>query len=58
MISTISLVISMVALAACILVGISGMLSDGLKGIKKRGKPILILFLIYAGSFLVFLIGQ
>lgn len=58
MISTISLVISMVALAACILIGISGMLSDGLKGIKKKGKPILILFLIYAGSFLVFLIGQ
>lgn len=58
MISTISLVISMVALAACILIGISGMLSDGLKGVKKRGKPILISFLIYAGSFLVFLIGQ
>lgn len=58
MISTISLVISMVALAACILIGISGMLSDGLKGVKKKGKPILISFLIYAGSFLVFLIGQ
>lgn len=58
MISTISLVLSMVALAACILIAVSGMLSDGLKGMKKRRKPIFISFLIYAGSFLVFLMGQ
>lgn len=58
MISTISLVSSMVALAACILIAVSGMLCDGLKGVKKKGRPILISFLIYAGSFLVFLIGQ
>lgn len=58
MISAISLVISLAALAACILIGISGMLSDGLKGIKKKGKPILISFLIYAGAFLVFFMGQ
>lgn len=58
MLSTIALIISMVALAVCLLAAISSVLSDGLKGLKKRGKLIGIAFSIYAVTFLVFLIFQ
>lgn len=58
MFSMIALVISMVALAVCLLTAISGVLSDGLKGLKKRGKPIGIAFSIYAVAFILFLITQ
>lgn len=56
MISIIALIVSMVALAVCLLVSIGGILSDGLKGLKKREKTILVTFSIYAVAFFVFLI--
>lgn len=58
MISTIALIVSMAALAVCILAAASSVLSDGLKGLKKRGKLIGAAFLIYGLTFLVFLIAQ
>lgn len=58
MFSMIALIISMVALAVCLLTAISGVLSDGLKGLKKRGKLIGVSFAIYAVAFLLFLITQ
>lgn len=58
MVSMIALIVSMVALAVSLLVAISGVLSDGLKGLKKRGKLIGIAFSIYAATFLIFLITQ
>ena len=58
MLSAIALIISLVALAVSLLAAISGVLGDGLKGLKKRGKLIGIAFSIYAVTFLVFLITQ
>lgn len=58
MISTVALIISLIALAVCLLSAISAILSDGLKGLKKRGKLIGTAFSIYAVTFLIFLIFQ
>lgn len=52
------LIISMIALAVFILAAISGVLSGGLNGLKKKGKLITIVFAIYAIFFLLFLITQ
>lgn len=56
MVSAIVLVLSMLALAVCLLTAISGVLSDGLKGLKKREKLIGFSFLFYAVTFLIFII--
>lgn len=58
MVSMIAFIISMVALAVSLLAAISGVLSDGLKGLKKRGKLMGIAFYIYVVSFLVFFTTQ
>lgn len=51
----VALVISLIAIALCLLIAMSGILSDGLKGLKQRSKPISISFLIYAVAFLLFI---
>lgn len=43
----VALVVSIIALAVCLLTALHGVLSDGLKGLKQRSKPISISFLIY-----------
>lgn len=53
-----ALVVSIIALAVCLLTALHGVLSDGLKGLKQRSKPISILFLIYAVAFLLFIFFQ
>ena len=47
----VALVVSIIALAVCLLTALHGVLSDGLKGLKQRSKPISISFLIYAVAF-------
>lgn len=54
----VALVISLIAIALCLLIAMSGILSDGLKGLKQRSKPISISFLIYAVAFLLFIFFQ
>ena len=54
----VALVISLIAIALCLLIAMSGILSDGLKGLKQRSKPISISFLIYAVAFLFFIFFQ
>ena len=54
----VALVISLIALAVCLLMALHGILSDGLKGLKQRSKPIGISFLIYAVAFLLFIFFQ
>ena len=54
----VALVISLIAIALCLLIAMSGILSDGLKGLKQRSKPIGISFLIYAVAFLLFIFFQ
>ena len=54
----VALVISLIAIALCLLIAMSGILSDGLKGLKQRSKPIGISFLIYAVAFLLFIFLQ
>lgn len=49
-----SIIISMVALAICIMTAISGILKDGVKGLDKNKKVIAISFVVYAIFFLVF----
>ena len=49
----VALVVSIIALAVCLLTALHGVLSDGLKGLKQRSKPISISFLIYAEAFLL-----
>ena len=50
----VALVVSIIALAVCLLTALHGVLSDGLKG----SKPIGISFLIYAVAFLLFIFFQ
>ncbi len=40
----VALVVSIIALAVCLLTALHGVLSDGLKGLKQRSKPISISF--------------
>ena len=47
MISMIALIISLIALAVCFLVAINGILSDGIKGLRQKGKPIIAAFIVY-----------
>ena len=54
----VALVISLIAFAVCLLMALNGILSDGLKGLKQRLKPIWISFLIYAVAFLLFIFFQ
>ena len=54
----VALVISLIAIALCLLIAMSGILSDGLKGLKQRSKSIGISFLIYAVAFLLFIFFQ
>lgn len=51
----VALVVSIIALAVCLLTALHGVLSDGL---KQRSKPISISFLIYAVAFLLFIFFQ
>ena len=51
----VALVISLIAFAVCLIMALNGILSDGLKGLKQRSKPIGISFLIYAVAFLFFI---
>ncbi|HBG0433319.1 TPA: receptor [Enterococcus faecium] len=53
-----SIIISMVALAICIITAISGILKDGVKGLDKNKKVIAISFVVYAIFFLVFFLTQ
>ena len=55
MVSMIALIVSMVALAVGFLIAINGILSDGLKGLRQKGKPIIAALIVYAISFLIFL---
>ena len=52
----VALVVSIIALAVCLLTALHGVLSDGLKGLKQRSKSIGISFLIYAVAFLLFIL--
>ena len=54
----VALVVSIIALAVCLLIALNGILSDGLKGLKQKSKPIGISFLIYAVAFLLFIFFQ
>lgn len=54
----VALVVSIIALAVCLLTALHGVLSDGLKGLKQRSKSIGISFLIYAVAFLLFIFFQ
>ena len=47
-----------ILMAVCLLTALHGVLSDGLKGLKQRSKPISISFLIYAVAFLLFIFFQ
>ena len=58
MVSKISLIISIVALAVCFIAAINGILSDGIKGLRKKAKILSIAFCIYAVTFLTFIISQ
>ena len=58
MMTKIALVISMAALATCLLAGIAGILSDGLKGLKRNGKVIGAAFAVYAIAFVAYFVGQ
>ena len=57
MVSMIALIVSMVALAVGFLIAI-GILSDGLKGLRQKGKPIIAALIVYAICFLIFLFTQ
>ena len=46
----VALVVSIIALAVCLLTALHGVLSDGLKGLKQRSKPIGISFLMWQMS--------
>ena len=54
----VALVISLIAFAVCLIMALNAILSDGLKGLKQRSKPISISFLIYAVAFLLFIFFQ
>ena len=54
----VALIISLIAFAVCLIMALNGILSDGLKGLKQRSKPIGISFLIYAVAFLLFILFQ
>ncbi len=54
----IALVISIISLAVCFLTALSGILRDGMKGLKAKSKWIGLTFLIYAVTFLLFLVTQ
>ena len=54
----VAVVVSIIALVVCLLIALNGILSDGLKGLKQRSKPIGISFLIYAVTFLLFIFFQ
>ena len=51
----VALVVSIIALAVCLLTALHGVLR---KGLKQRSKPIGISFLIYAVAFLLFIFFQ
>ena len=46
--------VSMIAL----IVAINGILSDGIKGLRQKGKPIIAAFIVYVLCFLTFLFTQ
>lgn len=52
------MIVLCILLAVCLLMALHGILSDGLKGLKQRSKPIGISFLIYAVAFLLFIFFQ
>ena len=54
----VTLIISLIAFAVCLIMALNGILSDGLKGLKQRSKSIGISFLIYAVAFLLFIFFQ
>ena len=54
----VALVVSIIALAVCLIKALHGVLSDGLKRLKQRSKSIGISFLIYAVAFLLFIFFQ
>ena len=58
MVSMIALIVSMVALAVGFLIAINGIISDGLKGLRQKGKPIIAALIVYAICFLIFLFTQ
>ncbi|MBK3496509.1 hypothetical protein JFL43_16920 [Viridibacillus sp. YIM B01967] len=58
MLSEICLVIAMLALGSMLLAAVSGLLKDGLKGLKRNGKWAGISLVIYVIAFAVFLITQ
>ena len=47
----VALVVSIIALAVCLLTALHGVLSDGLKGLKQRSKSIGISFLLWPFCF-------
>lgn len=47
MVSMIALIVSMVALAVGFLIAINGILSDGLKGLRQKGKPIIAALIVH-----------
>jgi len=47
----VALVISLIAFAICLLMALNGILSDGLKGLKQRSKPIGISFMLWPFCF-------
>ena len=50
----VALVVSIIALAVCLLTALHGVLSDGLKGLKQRSKSIGISFLILCCGLFAF----
>ena len=54
----VALVVSIIALAVCLITALHGVLRDGIKGLKQRSKYIGISFLIYAVDFLLFIFFQ
>lgn len=53
-----AIIISLLALAICVLVAITGLFKDGFKGLKEKRKPIFISFVGYVVFFLVFILTQ
>ena len=51
MVSMIALIVSMVALAVGFLIAINGILSDGLKGLRQKGKPIIAALIVLCNMF-------
>lgn len=58
MLSNICLVIAMLALGSMLLAAVSGLLKDGLRGLKNNAKWAGISLMIYVITYAVFLITQ